>query len=399
VFNTEKITDILTLRYHPTKSTLIPPLTINDFLPNSTFNLTNTEYNINMIDKILKTTIKKTIKTDTISLALSGGIDSSIILTKIREVFPNLNIHCITIGFYENDIDFIAAKKISKVFDCEFHGKIVKNPLETLPNQISISHEPRWNTFWTYVVEESKKYSNMLVSGDGGDEIFAGYVFRYKKFIESLNQNDNWIDRVKKYLECHNRDWVPDQQNVFTNKMNFNWQTIYNKLKPSFNNLLHPINQILLADYNGKLLHDWVPINNLIHNHYNITGYSPLINTDLVKLATGVPYNQYTNEGKIPLKQLLERSVCAEYIIKEKKGYAPDLIRLWKNYGKNICVRYLTNSDVVKYKIINEPWINNAIILADNNDFRYISKLFSILSLEIWYRLYITHTIIPESKL
>ena len=248
MINTEQITDILTLRYHPTKSTLIPPLLSNDF---TTVSNNTPEHNIELVDKMLKTTIKKTIKGDSISLALSGGVDSSIVLAKIRETLPNLDIHCVSVGFYENDSDFIAAKNLAKAFDCEFHGLTIENPLETLPLQVSITQEPRWNGFLSYVVEEGAKYSNMFVSGDGGDEVFAGYVFRYKSFIESLDKNDGWMDRVVKYLNCHNRDWVPDQQKMFTPKMNFNWQNVYNKLRPSFDNSLEPVNQVLLADFNG----------------------------------------------------------------------------------------------------------------------------------------------------
>jgi asparagine synthase (glutamine-hydrolysing) len=402
--NVEQITDIMTLRYHPTKSTLIPPLTIDDFSPESTFNLASPEHNINQIDKMIKTSIEKTIKGDTISLALSGGVDSTIVLSKIREVKPNINIHCITIGFYENDTDFIAAKEIAKTFDCKFHGKIVENPLETLPKQVSLSHEPRWNTFWYYVVEEATKYSDMLVTGDGGDEVFAGYVFRYKNFIQSLDQNDSWMDRATKYLNCHNRDWVPDQQKMFTTKMNFSWQNIYNKLRTYFDNSLDPINQVLLADFNGKLLHDWLPVNERIHKHFNIGGYSPLMNIDMAKFAAYIPYHQkydkHTNEGKIPLRRLLEKSGHDDLLVKEKKGYAPDLVRLWNNYGRRICERYLlSSSNVVKYKIINPTWLSNAFELADNNDMRYVSKLLSVLSLEIWCQMYISHAINPNLRL
>lgn len=402
--NVEQITDILTLRYHPTKSTLIPPLTVSDFSPESTFNLANPEHNIDQIDKMLKQTIEKTIKGNTISLALSGGVDSSIVLAKIREVKPHIKIHCITIGFYENDSDFITAKEIAKAFDCEFHGKIIENPLETLPKQISISHEPRWNTFWSYVVEEATKYSDMLVTGDGGDEVFAGYVFRYKNFVDSLNPDDGWMDRAVKYLNCHNRDWVPDQKNIFTSRMYFNWQNIYNKLRTYFDNSLNPIDQVLLADYNGKLLHDWVPVNERIHRHYKIGGYSPLMNIDLVKFSAFIPYHQKydktTNEGKIPLRRLLERTGNDDLLVKEKKGYAPDLLRLWKNYGKRICETYLTeHSNIVKYKIVNYSWIKSAFQHAELDDMRYISKLLSVLSLEIWCQLYISHSISPNHLL
>lgn len=394
MINKEQITDILTLRYHPTKPT-IPPLTVDDFTTTSN---DTPEHNIELIDKMIKTTIKNNIKGDSISMALSGGVDSSLVLAKTREVFPKLDIHCISVGFYENDTDFVAAKNLAKAFDCEFHGLRIENPLKTLPLQVSITQEPRWNGYLSYVVEEAVKYSNMFVSGDGGDESFAGYVFRYKSFIESLDQNDGWMDRAVKYLNCHNRDWVPDQDKLFTPQMNFNWQDIYNKLKPSFDNSLDPINQILLADFNGKLLHDWIPNDQKLFKHFNVSGYAPLTNTDLVKFASYIPYyqkyNKDTNEGKIPLRRLLERTGHDDLLVKGKKGYAPDLERLWNNYGKPLCEKYLTeNSDVIKHDMVNIDWINNAFERSQQNDFRYITKILSVLSLEIWCNLFVTKSI------
>lgn len=400
----EQITDILTLRYHPTKSTLVPSLTVSDFSPESNVNTANAEHNIEMIDKMLKATIKKTIVGDTISMALSGGVDSTLILTKIREVLPDITIHGISVGFHKDDTDFIAAKKLAERFDCEFHGLIIENPLKTLPKQISISQEPRWNTYWYYVVQEAVKYSDMIVSGDGGDEVFGGYVFRYKQFVESLNQDDGWMDRAVKYLNCHNRDWVPDQPKIFTPRMNFNWQDIYNKLRNSFDNSLHPVEQVWLADFNGKLLYDWVPVNQRIHDHFKIGNYAPLMNIDLVKFAAYIPYHQKynkdTNEGKIPLRRLLQNSGNDDLLVSGKKGYGPDIIRLWEKYGKRIVSKYLlSGSDVVKYKMVNQDWINSAFKSANSNNVRYIVKILSVLSLEIWCQLYISHSLNPDHDL
>lgn len=394
------ITDILTLRYHPTKPS-IPPLTIDDF---SNQPVITPEHNLNMVDDMIKKSIKRTIKEhDTISLALSGGVDSTFVLSQIRECYPKLNIHCISVGFDETDIDLIAAEKIASYFNCKFHGVLIKNPLEDLPKQISIAQEPRWNIFWYYVVREAKKYSDIIVTGDGGDEVFAGYVFRYKKFLELTNENDGWMDRVIKYMQCHNRDWVDDQQNMFAPTMSFNWQSIYNKLKYSFDNDLSPINQVLLADFNGKLLYDWIPVNEKIYNHFNILGYSPLMNIDLAKWNACVPieqkYNNTTNKGKLPLRALLKKSGCEHLLISEKKGYAPNLITLWEKYGKNICIKFLSHGDSIKYKMINDEWITSAFYYANKGDIRYIAKLLSVLSLEIWCKIYITHSLNPDNRL
>jgi asparagine synthase (glutamine-hydrolysing) len=62
-----------------------------------------------------------------------------------------------------------------------------------------------------------------------------------------------------------------------------------------------------------------------------------------------------------------------------------------------------TKSEVVKNKIINEEWLNkiNKKLSNDNLELniRYISKMLGILSLEIWYRLFISKTMKKTQKL
>ena len=73
------------------------------------------------------------------------------------------------------------------------------------------------NTY--YLVKNSKKISNVLVTGDGGDEIFGGYTFRYSKFNNLVNETSSIDEKIQSYLNCHERDWVPDQEQIFGEKM------------------------------------------------------------------------------------------------------------------------------------------------------------------------------------
>ena len=65
----------------------------------------------------------------------------------------------------------------------EHHIVHLKNYLSELPKAISIIKLPFWDLHWYYVVKKAKTLSKTLISGDGGDELFTGYTFRYKKFL------------------------------------------------------------------------------------------------------------------------------------------------------------------------------------------------------------------------
>ncbi len=63
-----------------------------------------------------------------------------------------------------------------------------------MPKLIDIVKEPRWNLYQYYPLEYGRRNSNVIYSGDGGDEVFAGYTFRYNKFL-ALYKNSMTLER------------------------------------------------------------------------------------------------------------------------------------------------------------------------------------------------------------
>ena len=87
-------------------------------------------------------------------------------------------------------------------------------------------------------------------------------------------------------MECHERDRVPDQENIFNQKCQFSWNSIYSILLPFFDNNLTQLEQVYLADYNGKLLYNFNPINSRITDYFKINQLAPLLNNELLTTAT-----------------------------------------------------------------------------------------------------------------
>ncbi|MBA3750615.1 MAG: asparagine synthase, partial [Nitrosopumilus sp.] len=338
-------------------------------------------------------------------------IDSGFTLAMIRKFFPDIKIDSICVGFGDDDDEISRAKEISQQYDCDFHEIYINNVLADLPKLISIVETPRWNLYQFYPLKEAKKYSNIFFSGDGGDEIFGGYIFRYKKFLDELKKikNPTWIDKSKIYLSCHERDWVPNQKEIFNKKLNFSWDGIYENFKPYFNNDLHPINQLFLTDFNGKLLHDWVPSNYKFGKYLDLEINSLFLNPEMISFGTQLSWNKkydyYKDSGKLPLLSILHTFPSFENFHGIKKGYTLNLLNMWKNYGKEIILSYLnSDSDSVKSNIINSRWINESISLVDNSldinlKIRYISKLLSLLAFEVWYRIFISCNLEANVKL
>ena len=390
------IRNILTLRYDPLQKTTLPVLKTNDFISSK-------NYDLDFIENNLKNSIQTKLgSANNLTISLSGGIDSTLVLGLIRKTLPDLKINAISIKFSDSTDETLTAKKIADFFDAEHEIIDIENYLLDLPAAISIIGIPFWDIHWYYIAKNAKDKSNFLASGDGGDELFGGYTFRYSKFLSLIKPNSSPLDKIQAYLSCHERDWVPDQEKIFNLKTNFSWKSINSIFEPFFNNSLSPLNQVFLADYNGKLLYNFSIIGNKINQFFNLKPVTPILNSKLISYASHIPselkYNSVKNLGKIPLRKLLTKYDCDSLISKEKLGFSVNTIKLWNSIGKELCHSYLDNARIVEDGWINKEWISSYITKSDLN-VKYVNKFLGLLSLEIWYRLFITKEMNSTTKL
>ena len=119
-------------------------------------------------------------------------------------------------------------------------------------------------------------------------------------------------------------------------------------LHPYFRNSLNPIQQVFQADFNGKLVYDFIPTAQKITQHYNLTGISPFLDNDVVNFGLHLPldqkYHPISNRGKLTLRKITNR-LNVEHI-DEKKGFSPDTkinVRSDVRYNADIYVNLKPN--------------------------------------------------------
>ncbi len=390
IINPSSIVNILTLRYDPNLKSNLPEKTSNDFHPTIQY------ANIESIENSILNYINQNLEDfgdEKISIALSGGVDSTLVLSLIRKAKPDIDINAISIKFADSIDETKDASKIAETFDAEHHIVHLDNYLSELPKAISMIRMPFWDLHWYYVVKKSQSLSKILISGDGGDELLAGYTFRYKKFLSLTYESSTPIDKVIAYLECHERDRVPDQEKIFNQKSKFSWNSIHNLLLPYFDNKLSRLDQVFLADYNGKLLYNFNPINSNIIKNFDMKLLTPILNHELISTGPHLhqleKYDIQNDLGKLPFRKILKKNKHEHLVGNKKLGFNVNTVNLWKKNGHKICKEFLTDSKVAKDGWINKDWIKKYIDSSEL-DVKYINKFFGILAFEIWYRLFIT---------
>ena len=143
-----------------------------------------------------------TIKCDANWIAFSGGLDSSI----LAEIKKEQNLNAITIiskDFLATDLSYsqITAKHIDIPLEIKYVNidqmlSAIKNTIKILKNFNDIEIR---NSIVPYLYMNALKERNItnVITGDGADEIFAGYNFLLKK---DHNELKNELKRIKKIM-------------------------------------------------------------------------------------------------------------------------------------------------------------------------------------------------------
>ncbi len=378
MIDVEAIKNILTLRYDPHGPTSLPKLGWEDFI----------EYKgiSQLAPSLIEGAVRKTVQTYSprkIGVGISGGVDSTTVLSLLRKCFPNqeINTYCITFGDDEQEAK--DAEHVAETYSTNHKHVRIENPFVDIEKQVRIMNEPRWNLYPYYLFAEVSKSCDILITGDGGDELFGGYVFRYGYFLQNKTE-----PLERRYLEAHNRDWVEDQTELFASP--FDWNSIYSLLKPSFENPLPLLGKVFLADYNGKLLYDFAKTNDAFSKHFGLKVVAPMLEPEVLHVATHIPYNlkydEKNNLGKVILRQILLENSGYRPATKAKIGWGMDTVWMWDKYVRDMCLELFSSARFVDLGIINKKWVQKAFKKTDEHDPRYISKMFGLLALELWLK-------------
>ena len=159
---------------------VIGPLITRNF---NFFNSNNikTQFNLDSIEASIEASVKKMMVADVdVGCFLSGGIDSSLIAAMMQKNSPK-KINTFTVGFYEQNYDeSIYAKKISNYLNTNhFEIKVsindmilnIKKIIENFDEPFADSSAVPTELISSLASQKTK----VILSGDGGDEIFLGY--------------------------------------------------------------------------------------------------------------------------------------------------------------------------------------------------------------------------------
>lgn len=329
-----------------------------------------------------------------IGLTLSGGLDSSSILA-LKKITKE-KIETFT-GYFDvlnklkdeksnNENEF--AKKISEKFQSQHNELLIssKDVIGTIDELVWHLEDPRVGMSYTFL-QLSKLVSTKVtvnLSGTGGDEILAGYPWRYEKIVDiDENQFNN------KYYEIWQRVLKDDEKKIALKSnvldlIDLNYP--YNK----FNEILSNdssnanINKALYFDFK-TLLHGFLIVEDKLGMASSIETRFPFLDYDLIEFVRKLPVGMKFNNGrsKFILRESLS-DILPDYVLNAKKqGFTPPDFTWYANEILEDLKDLLLNEDSKINKLFNKSFVNKLFSdLKKGVDNRSI--VWALLFLEKW---------------
>lgn len=137
------------------------------------------EYYVAKLRELLRKSVKQCLISEVpLGVFLSGGLDSSCVVALMSEITGNIKTFSVGFGGEGKD-ELEYARFVSQYFGTDHHEvNVSEKDLSLLPEMVWCLDEPIGDaaTLPTYVLSKLvKKEVTVVLAGEGGDELFAGY--------------------------------------------------------------------------------------------------------------------------------------------------------------------------------------------------------------------------------
>jgi asparagine synthase (glutamine-hydrolysing) len=393
---------------------------------------------------LLKTVDEHLLSDVQVGAFLSGGIDSSTVAAMMAtingEKIPSFSIGVKEHGF--NELPY--ADMVAKKFGLESHPKVVQADLINLiPEMIYHLDEPSdpFGVGVYLVAQVASERVKVVLGGDGGDENFAGYDrfagnrlvdyycllpewFRkklMKKIVDripesfgykSLAQKAAWVNEMslfeggKRYAQSMSflRFTSDAKQQLFSGSAK-NAIEDYDSLSKILaffesENVDHLIDRMLYTDLMTRMPDHLLTIVDRMCMAHSLESRSPLIDYKVVEYAASIPAELKLkgNNLKYILKKVAERYLSKELIHRKKQGFGFPLGIWMRTDLKKFIRRLFAQSRFVEAGIFSHEYINRIIEehIAGKRDHNY--RIWILINLEIWHRLYFENETVDSMR-
>jgi asparagine synthase (glutamine-hydrolysing) len=363
---------------------------------------------------------------------LSGGVDSSAVVASMAGLTGEERVKTATIGFSEKRFDEMEYARIVAGQYQTDHTEFVVNPdaLKVLENIVWHLDEPfaDASAIPTYYVSKmAREKVTVALSGDGGDEIFAGYINRYymnrlegsirkklpsflrKTILGPLGEIYPRVDylprpfRLKRFLSNLSHSF---EQAYFRDMSFYFLPEMKKKLyRPEFQRAVNDFNafdilgdhfrvnqnsdstsRVQYVDIKTYLPEDILVKVDRMSMAHSLEVRAPILDHKLIEYVGGLPSNLKLKgkESKYIFKKMLEDRLPPNILYRKKQGFSIPLASWLRNEMRGFVEETLFStqnglSTFFNLKYIEDMWRRH---LSSRQDYAY--PMWGIMMFSLW---------------
>ncbi|RMD92608.1 MAG: asparagine synthase (glutamine-hydrolyzing), partial [Calditrichaeota bacterium] len=388
-----------------------------------------------LLDILQDSVTKRLISDVPLGALLSGGIDSSTIVALMSRAMDQ-PVKTFSIGFENssyNELEY--ARAIAKHFKTDHHELIIKpDALELSEKLIYLLDEPfgDFSIFPTYLVSKmAREHVKVVLSGDGGDELFGGYDTyiadwtdkAYRRFVPHfLRQNvirpfAAWlpptgkkkgvVNRIKRFVEGSNLPvdlehtrWMTflieeEKRHIYSEQILSarNGTSAYDFIRSYFKKAYtrDELNKQLYVDFKTYLCDDILVKVDRMSMAVSLEARVPFLDHRVVELSAQIPGNMklHGTQTKVILKEAMKSLLPPEILHRGKEGFSIPIKNWIKAELKPLLLDTLSQDTLKRDQLFKPEYVERLIREHLNNKENHSHRLWALLVFHIWKNIYL----------
>jgi asparagine synthase (glutamine-hydrolysing) len=377
------------------------------------------EEGLEQLEELLLDSVHRRLISDVpLGALLSGGVDSSLIVAMMAQCSHN-RVKTFTIGFDEaSHNEAQHARAVAERFGTDHHELVVRPHVADHFEKIILQYDEPFadpSAIPTYFVSQlAREHVTVALSGDGGDETFAGYHryvdffrkrllyyiptsvrrctfgllerllpygMRGKRFLWSLTL-DPMTDYVTGHVGICNRallstDLVPGDNDLDTMEIA---GTYIKAHYPS------ELDALCMHDLKLYLPDDILTKVDRMSMAVSLEVRVPLLDHRIVEFAFRLPAPLRLRQrmGKYLLKRLLERYLPVEHVYRYKHGFGVPLDKWFRGDLREPLFDILSPHTIRNVGLFNPDMVQRMIDMHMTGKWDFSKKIWQILVAQIW---------------
>ena len=354
---------------------------------------------------------------------LSGGVDSSVVVGLMSQMMSQ-PVKTFSIGFEEDDFSELPyARKVAKHFGTDHHEFFVRPELvSVLPQLVWAFDEPFADASMLptyYVSKLAREHVTVVLTGDGGDEIFGGYkhyqrelsINRIPAFIRSLLKYGSMLmpdgmrgrnrlsnmgsDLATRVAQSYTRYPVGSRPSMYDSEY-FAHVRDHNPYEQHIREFRTAQQLDIMAQMQYVDARIYLPDDILVKvdkaSMFNsIETRTPMLDQQLVEYVSSLPSTIRTRNGVLKdlLKKVAADMLPAEILTRPKQGFGPPIEQWFRSDLINYAHELLDSPGARQRGIFNPEFIRNLLIdHASTKGVNHSSAIWTMLCLELWFQVY-----------